>query len=132
MSGFEGRLRTGSSCENGKCVCEHHWFGAHCEQRTETVNLAYAQSLDGPWTRLLPDGAAFFADGNTSLSLSNPAAWPLANGTIVMAYSRAPNLGISVAPHWKGSYTRLYLTTDKGDKNYSLINPDGESTHLAA
>ncbi|XP_065198016.1 uncharacterized protein LOC135829549 [Sycon ciliatum] len=115
----------GSSCVKGHCQCEHHYFGSHCEHLTETVNLAYADSLDGPWTKLLEDGAAFFDDGIESLHLSNPVAWPLANGTVIMAYSRAPNLGIAVAPHWKGPYTRLYLTTATGEKNYSLINPDG-------
>lgn len=92
--------------------------------------MAYSKSLDGPWTNLLPDGAAFFTDGNTSLGLSNPAAWPLANGSIVMAYSRAPNLGVAVAPHWKGPYTRLYLMTESGEKNYSLVNPHGKCNRI--
>ena len=97
-----------------------------------TINMAFAESLDGPWTKLLPDGAAFFDDANASLHTTNPVAWPLPNGTIVMAYRETPAIGIAVAPHWKGPYQRLYLnvTADNGrsdayTRNYSLIQPDG-------
>ena len=84
------------------------------------MNLAYSESPYGPWTQLLPDGAPFFSDGNTSLALSNPAPWALPNGTIVLAYSRAPGTGISVAPSWKGPYTRLFTEGHHGT-NYSLV-----------
>jgi hypothetical protein len=51
-------------------VCEHHSFGLHCEQITETVNLAYASSVDGPWTQLLPDGTPFWTGpGETFMRL---------------------------------------------------------------
>lgn len=122
---FNGVGNSRGNCKVSKCSCEHHFFGAHCEKFVETVNVAYSKSLDGPWTNLLPDGAPFFDDGNTSLSLSNPAAWPLPNGTMVMAYSRAPALGIAIAPSWRGPYRRLYLPTSDGGKNYSLISPNG-------
>ena len=73
------------------------------------MNLAHATSPDGPWVQLLPDGAPFFADGNTSLALSNPSPWVLSNGTVVLAYSRAPGTGVAVAPHWRGTVLPLFL-----------------------
>ena len=119
-------------CIGGKCVCEHHSTGLHCTGITETVNVASATSVDGPWTQLLPDGSPFWSGpggGNDSLALSNPSAVALANGTIVLAYSRAdPNggTGISTAPHWKGPYTRLFLPTKVSShaplgRNFSLV-----------
>ena len=124
--------RCAGKCISGKCVCEHHSFGPHCEQITETVNLASATSVDGPWTQLLPDGSPFWSGpggGNDSLALSNPSAFALPNGTIVLAYSRAdPNggTGISTAPHWKGPYTRLFLPTKVSahaphGQNFSIV-----------
>ena len=89
-------------CVAGTCVCTHHFWGLHCEKLVETVNLLSSPSLSGPWTQLLPDGAAFFADGVSSLGLSAVSAWPLRNGTVILAYCRAPDLGIAVAPHWRG------------------------------
>eukprot|EP01051_Picozoa_sp_SAG22_P005453 SAG22_NODE_324_length_12373_cov_23.912254_2_plen_144_part_00 len=101
----------------------------------------------GPWTQLKPDGAAFWSDseipGGTAATranlsspdggkyLSNPSAFVLDNGTVVLAYSRAPGgpggTGVSVAPHWSGPYTRLTLpypgskSPFKGGKNYSIV-----------
>ena len=92
-----------------------------CNIITETVNVASSLSPNGPWQQLKPDGAAFWSDseipgGNAAsranLSspdggkyLSNPSAFVLDNGTVVLAYSRAPGgpggTGVSVAPHWK-------------------------------
>jgi hypothetical protein len=99
-------------CVASKCACEHHSFGLHCDQITETVNVAHATSPHGPWTQLLPDGTAFWSDsdqpnGNNSTradltspdggkALSNPSAFALPNGTVVLAYSRAPLTGISM------------------------------------
>ena len=109
-------------CVAGKCQCEHHSFGLHCEQIVETVNLAHSTSPDGPWTPLLPDGAPFFADGNSSLALSNPSPWVLKNGTVVLAYSRAPGTGVAVAPHWRGPYTRLSTWTHNHTvQNFALV-----------
>ena len=114
-------------CVDQKCACEHHSFGLHCNNITETVNVASSSSVDGPWTQLLPDGAPFWqgdGGGFESLALSNPSAYALENGTIVLAYSRAPGTGISTAPHWKGPYTRLWIPSNsshaKGGMNFSL------------
>lgn len=98
-------------CVSGVCQCEHHSFGPHCDQIVETVNVASATDPEGPWTQLLPDGAPFFSDGNTSLALSNPSGFALSNGTIVLAYSRAPGIGVSRAPHWSGVCRYLAVTT---------------------
>jgi hypothetical protein len=101
----------------------------------------------GPWTQLKADGAAFWSDseipGGTAVTranlsspdggkyLSNPSAFVLDNGTVVLAYSRAPGgpggTGVSIAPHWSGPYTRLTLpypgsrSPFKGGKNYSIV-----------
>jgi hypothetical protein len=91
----------------------------------ETVNLLTSSSLYGPWMQLLPDGAPFFADGASSLAMSAVSAWPLPNGTVILAYCRAPDNGIAVAPHWRGPYTRLYNIAADGTKNYSLVSPMG-------
>ena len=79
-----------------------HWGR---EKLVETVNLLSSPSLSGPWTQLLPDGAPFFADGVSSLGMSAVSAWALPNGTVILAYCRAPDLGIAVAPRpaaWVG------------------------------
>jgi hypothetical protein len=134
--------QTPGKCDGGKCACEHHSFGLHCDQITETVNIAHSTSPYGPWTQLLPDGAAFWSDSDQpngsattradptnpdgGKAASNPSAFVLPNGTIVLAYSRAPGTGISVAPSWKGPYKRLSLPTNASSrypigKNYSLV-----------
>ena len=112
-------------CVDSQCVCEHHSFGLHCDQIVETVNLAYAPHPSGPWTQLLPDGSPFWSGlggGNDSLALSNPSGFALENGTIVLAYSRAPGTGISIAHDWRGPYHRLSLPSNSlaGGRNYSL------------
>lgn len=113
---------SGNECVNGTCVCEHHSFGRHCQKSVETVNLLTSKSLYGPWTKLKHDGEAFFTDGAL---LSNPSGFALQNGTIVLAYSRAPALGVAIAPSWHGNYTRLFTMAADGSKNYSLVNPSG-------
>ena len=135
--------------KDGKCSCEHHSMGPHCNMITETVNVASSLSPNGPWTQLRPDGAAFWSDsevpgGNAATRanlsnpdggkyLSNPSAFALDNGTVVLAYSRAPGgpggTGISIAPNWRGPYTRLTLpypgpqsrSPFKSGKNYSIV-----------
>jgi hypothetical protein len=114
-----------NKCTDGKCACEHHFWGLHCEKLVETVNLLTSRSLSGPWSQLLPDGAPFFTDGVSSLAMSAVSGWPLANGSVVLAYCRAPDLGIAIAPHWKGPYRRLSLPGPGGAKNYSLVAPLG-------
>lgn len=117
--------QTPGKCIDGRCQCEHHSFGLHCTEMTETVNVAWSVSPAGPWTQLLPDGAPFWSGpggGNDSLALSNPSAWVLDNGSVVLAYSRAPSTGLSMAPHWRGPYTRLSLPgkSPGSPRNYTL------------
>ena len=72
--------------------------------------------------KLREDGRAFFTDGAL---MSNPCGFALPNGTVVLAYSRAPALGVAVAPSWRGPYARLYTTAADGSRNYSLVDPSG-------
>ena len=44
-----------SECVSGSCQCkDHHYFGPHCNELTETVNVAFSKSVYGPWENLLP------------------------------------------------------------------------------
>jgi hypothetical protein len=146
FAGTDAHQGGANACIHNRCQCEHHSTGSHCTEITETVNVALAKSPHGPWTQLLPDGAAFWSDseipgGNAATRanlsnpdggkyLSNPSAFVLGNGTVVLAYSRAPGgpggTGVSTAPHWRGPYTRLYHEDKSsrspfgGGKNYSV------------
>ena len=100
----------------------HASFNANLDKHT--VELATYH------VRLLQETIANLSNPDGGKYLSNPSAFALDNGTIVLAYSRAQGgpggTGVSTAPHWKGPYTRLFhplpkeKSPFKNGKNWSI------------
>eukprot|EP01052_Picozoa_sp_SAG31_P008332 SAG31_NODE_419_length_15872_cov_21.857985_1_plen_403_part_00 len=105
-----------------QCTLRNNSFcrGSHMPTSNGRVNLAYSQSVYGPWEQkvILP----YDVDGDDSAwncENNNPTATILSNGTVVLVYRADPckasagggagggeSLGVAVADHWNGSYVR--------------------------
>ena len=105
-----------------KCTLRQNQYcrGTHMPYSNGHINLAYSQSLKGPWTEkvILP----YNASGNIkdwNCENNNPTATILSNGTVVLVYRAdacststgggaggGEALGIATATHWNGTYRR--------------------------